>query len=125
MPMKKILLVDDCIEILDLLEIYLEEEPMVEEIFKVSSGNEAIEHLKKHEYSLIISDYQMDDGDGASVFRFVKNDHGDTPFLFIGADLPDLSDWEIHVLPKPFDKEKFLKTIREVSSRKNKPQLDA
>ncbi|MFZ8933910.1 MAG: response regulator [Bacteriovoracaceae bacterium] len=110
--MKNVLIVDDSVEILELIQLYLETSLNIKNIFKATSGSEAIEYLKTHQFSLIISDYQMPDGDGPSLYRYLKSNKIDTPFIFVGGDLPDHRDEELYLLHKPFGREELLKTIK-------------
>ncbi len=92
--MNKILLVDDEAEILEILETLITSEINCE-IVKSASGNKAIAELKKdQEFDLILSDYNMADGNGADLFNFnVKNKN--LPFVFIsGGYLEDYDDVE-------------------------------
>ncbi len=90
--MSRILLVDDEFEILEILETLILSEINCE-IVKSVSGNKAIEELKKDQkFDLILSDYNMTDGNGADLFNYnVQNSN--LPFIFIsGGYLEDYDD---------------------------------
>ena len=117
----KLLLVDDEPEILSLLEIIIESEFELE-ILKADSGNKAIEVLGANsDVSLIISDYNMDDGTGGDLFNKVKEDSSPKPFLLLSAgyieDYPEFENFESvnslnKFLEKPADEEDIFEFIK-------------
>ncbi len=46
----------------------------------------AIDHLKIEQFDLIISDYQMDHGDGLWLFDQLKNFNIKTPFILVSSE---------------------------------------
>ncbi|PKN19632.1 MAG: hypothetical protein CVU71_04460 [Deltaproteobacteria bacterium HGW-Deltaproteobacteria-6] len=72
----KILLVDDCADILNLLASFLELSD--HETDKALNGIEAVELLQKHVYDVVITDSEMPGMDGTGLCKFIK------------AELPDL-----------------------------------
>jgi len=71
--MKKILIVDDQVEVRELVEVTLRVEDY--QIFQASSGEEAIEIAKAEKPELIIMDIMMPGGmDGLEATRVLKND---------------------------------------------------
>jgi len=71
--MKKILIVDDQIEVRELVEVTLRVEDY--QIFQAKSGEEAIEIAKAEKPELIIMDIMMPGGmDGLEATRVLKND---------------------------------------------------
>ena len=73
--MKKILIVDDQLEIRSLVEVTLETEDY--EIFQAKSGEEAVEIAKLQKPDLIIMDIMMPgDIDGLEATHILKNDPG-------------------------------------------------
>jgi len=71
--MKKILIVDDQIEVRELVEVTLRVEDY--QIFQAKSGEEAIEIAKAEKPELIIMDIMMPGGmDGLEATRILKND---------------------------------------------------
>ena len=71
--MKKILIVDDQLEIRTLVEVTLESDDY--QIFQAKSGGEAVEIAKSKKPDLIIMDIMMPgDIDGLEATRILKND---------------------------------------------------
>jgi len=71
--MKKILIVDDQVEVRELVEVTLRVEDY--QIFQAKSGEEAIEIAKAEKPELIIMDIMMPGGmDGLEATRILKND---------------------------------------------------
>jgi two-component system, OmpR family, phosphate regulon response regulator PhoB len=71
--MKKILIVDDQVEVRELVEVTLRTEDF--QIFQAKSGEEAIEIAKSEKPKLIIMDIMMPGGmDGLEATRIIKND---------------------------------------------------
>lgn len=71
--MKKILIVDDQVEVRELVEVTLRVEDY--RIFQAKSGEEAIEICKAEKPDLIIMDIMMPGGmDGLEATRVLKND---------------------------------------------------
>lgn len=103
--MQKILVADDDRKVLETLERHLNRMGF-SSIDKVSSGSEAVKRIEKNDYDVIISDYQMDDGNGFSV---LENNKSNSPFILITGCLDkDLSKQfanndAFRILEKPFD----------------------
>jgi phosphate regulon transcriptional regulator PhoB len=72
MAKKKILVVDDEKDILELLEYNLEKEGY--EVFKAITGEEALELVKRKNPDLIILDLMLPDVDGLEVCKILKRD---------------------------------------------------
>lgn len=79
-----ILLVDDSLDDLLFLEEFLVS--MKCECRLANSGKMAIDHLKIEKFDLIISDYQMDHGDGLWLFDQLKNLNIVTPFILVSSE---------------------------------------
>ncbi|MFN7453262.1 MAG: response regulator [Pseudobdellovibrionaceae bacterium] len=117
----KILVIDDLEDIQELV-IFMVQSKFKATIETCSSGNQAIERLKKEpSFDLIISDYQMPDGNGLEVLKFLRSQNRATPFLFLsGNDLKleaqlELSlDWK--QVPKPFSEEILLSAVNQALS---------
>lgn len=117
--MKKILIADDQIDLLEVLSLTLESE-FENEIVEVSSGNEAIDVLKTDaNIGLIICDYKMDDGDGSDVFNYNKGAQN-LPFILTSGrhfvDIKGLSDlYQVNslnvFLQKPWDDQEFFDVV--------------
>ncbi len=71
--MKKILIVDDRLEVRELVEVTLRIKDYL--IFQASSGEEALEKVKTEKPDLILMDIMMPGGlDGLEATRTIKND---------------------------------------------------
>jgi response regulator RpfG family c-di-GMP phosphodiesterase len=123
MSLKKILLVDDEQAIRDLLQLILESE-FDNEIVFASSGNEAVEILKQDsssEIGMILSDYNMPNGNGGTLYQY-NNDNRKIPFILITGgfleDYPEMegfsdqSDYFTAFIPKPFDEDDLFNKIK-------------
>lgn len=84
----RILLVDDDQEIrFALASVFQAKHKFT--VVEACSGQEAIATLtnKKDFFSLIISDYQMDNGNGDVIVDYLKNQNSEVPFIFFsGSD---------------------------------------
>ena len=85
--MKKILVVDDEAEMLDLLEGMLD--PLGLDFTKALSGMEALGHLAVTKFDVIITDLTMPGMDGIQLIGYVKANekNGTTPILVVSGDL--------------------------------------
>lgn len=64
-------------------------------VVEACSGAEAIATITSQDkFSLIISDYQMDNGNGQVIVDFLKNQQVDVPFIFFSGS-PEIKDAEI------------------------------
>ncbi len=81
-----ILLVDDNATILEIMSLYVES--FGDNVILIAkSGNEAIDILKSNEkISLVISDFNMPDGTGGDLYKFVKSNFPDLPFTLQSAE---------------------------------------
>lgn len=82
-----ILVVDDEKELRDLLEINLKNEGY--NVFKASSGEEALEILDREEINLIVLDVMMPDMDGLEVCKRVREKYN-IPILMLSAKVEDM-----------------------------------
>lgn len=123
-----LLLVDDTPEILELLKISLDSDELT--CITASSGVQAELILKHNNIDFIISDYEMNDGDGNYLYEV--NKAYKKPFAFHSGSLnTNLKNIEIsqeiktYFFDKPTDIELILKTINEHFSLqlKNKDNL--
>ena len=85
------LVVDDEEDLRDLLGFVLENE-FKAVVYYASSGNEAIDFLKKNreKIDLIVCDYRMGDGNGGDVFKFLHEPQKVIPFILCSSDHPGL-----------------------------------
>jgi two-component system nitrogen regulation response regulator NtrX len=120
--MKKILVVEDEADLREVITESLQEEGYATE--DVSSGNRAVALLNEKiaEFSLIVSDVRMADGDGTVVLKAAKELKSDLPvIIFTGyTDYPIKELMEMgaaHVLGKPIDSERLHEHIRNLIGR--------
>ena len=81
--MKKLLIVDDDIDLCLLLNLYLTRKG-----FKVSEAHSSKEALSFIEYNppdLVVCDIRLQDMDGITLMKIVKDNSPDIPFVFITA----------------------------------------
>jgi PAS domain S-box-containing protein len=128
----KVMVVDDNEQNLDLLEALLSSEKY--EVVCARDGLEALEHLKKGSFNLIISDILMPRMDGFQLCRECKGDPHVKyiPFIFYTATYSDRKDEELALslgadrfIAKPIEPQIFLATIREVIKEYEKGALTA
>ncbi|MEW5807295.1 MAG: ATP-binding protein [Acidobacteriota bacterium] len=116
---KKILIVDDEIEIFHFIEEVLREDG--HQVNFASDGRMAVKELKGSAYDLIISDFKMPRMDGKEFFSRVsrKFPHLKDRFIFMTGDTanPATSEFlekkKVRFILKPFDLEEIRKAIRE------------
>ncbi len=121
----RILCVDDCPEVLKLLDIYLSKEGA--EITICSSGEDAIKALKKEHFDVLISDLTMPPGiDGYDLvheLRRLENANLDrkaipTVMLSGEAMLPSrkrsFADFQVY-MPKPFNQARLLHVVERLA----------
>ncbi|OIQ20796.1 MAG: hypothetical protein BM556_02300 [Bacteriovorax sp. MedPE-SWde] len=118
----KILIVDDEVEIIDILTTLIESEVSCE-VVTAETGNQAVSILEStSDIDLILSDYNMPDGNGATVFDHNRS-NGNIPFVFVsGGYLEDYEDissfYEVNeknaYIHKPVDFEELITTINNV-----------
>lgn len=82
------------------------------------SGNEALAFLKSYSIDLVVSDIQMDDGDGVDLLRNMRSQIMNAPpLLFVSAQM-DHTETEllqlgaVAYIAKPFSMADFLSKIR-------------
>lgn len=96
---KNFLIVDDSQLSLTLITGFLKKKEYVNKIFTATSGNEAIEILKKEKIDFLFSDDRMENGDAFSIIQhctksgieipiiiFSNNDYNKTKLLENGAN---------------------------------------
>ncbi len=119
--MKKILLIDDEIEVQAWISDFLRNNGMHVEAY--ANGAQAGKKLREEKFDLIITDLNMPEEDGVSVIFKVKNvlrENRKTPIIVITGTVPDestrllmsdLKKLEIEVLNKPFTPEELLESV--------------
>lgn len=79
--MKKILVIDDDVDICTLLSRYLSKKGF--EVAASHNGTQAIETFKKNRFDLILCDFRLGDMDGTEVLSKAKELHPDVPVIII------------------------------------------
>jgi CheY-like chemotaxis protein len=119
----KILIADDEEMLRDLYEMIIETEFSCETT-KVSSGSEAINVLKNDpHFDIILSDYNMPEGNGGKIYLFNKTQNNIPFFLFSGGELRDYSEFKDfneanllnHFFNKPFAEGEIIKAISKIT----------
>ena len=80
--MISLLYVDDDRDLLDIARRYLEGPGEISVDIRMTV-QEGIEALATRHYDAIVSDYQMPDTDGITFLRYVRETHGDIPFIML------------------------------------------
>lgn len=84
----KILIADDEAEIREIIRFTLEVELGYETV-EAATGREAIWALAAHpDIACVVCDYNMPDGDGAEVYRWLQRHAPTTPFILCSSELP-------------------------------------
>ncbi|HUU30029.1 MAG TPA: response regulator [archaeon] len=116
MENKKILLVDDDEQILDMLGAILEDEGF--SIDKTFSGEGALKKVEKEKYDLVISDVRMPGIDGFELLKQITDRFKDTRVIMMTGytDDYDISDVLLlgayDYITKPFDGSKVLISVQ-------------
>lgn len=96
---KKILIVEDD-KLLRLgLKVFLNNNNY--EVSEVSSGNKAIDILEEHTFHLIITDIMMEDGDGITLLKYLKNIKSTIPIVVLsalGSEQDQLIGYNLNIL---------------------------
>jgi CheY-like chemotaxis protein len=107
--MKKILILDDIPDFLDLLESYLEEQGKFQ-IVKSVNGEDALKILSAERFDIICTDYKMPNMNGIEFVTKVRKEillNLKTPIIFLSGLKPNLTPdaqiWDnVFFLDKPF-----------------------
>lgn len=84
---KNILIVDDEIEILDLIELYLKSESF--NVYKFINGKDALQSLTKHQYDLAILDVMLPDISGFDICAKIRDEYH-FPIIMLTAKVTDM-----------------------------------
>ena len=120
MTAKKLLLVEDDIEISELLSSLLNKEGF--EVYSVYDGNEAEQTALKDNFDLIILDIMLPGKNGLDVLRSIRAKKS-TPILMLtakGDDLDRIIGFEMGAddyLPKPFNPRELIARIKALLRR--------
>lgn len=126
----QILVADDEEDILDLIEMEMSTTFEGAQIHVARSGNEAIEVIKKHPINFIFCDYNMPDGSGGDVFRFIVEQKKEIPYVMISTEDPSKVEFDgnkiTRHISKPFAAKDLSKLIKELLSEKGtQPETSA
>lgn len=118
--MKQILIVDDVEDIREILAVYILNQ-IEANIFQAESGQEALDIFKNHpQIDLIISDYNMPNGNGGFLYKKIR-ESSQVPFILHTTEPPNrYPDFKeatnfTHV-SKPILRESFFKVLHEILS---------
>ena len=118
--MTKVLVVDDDINIVKLIKLYLEKEDYT--VYTAHNGVEALEVWKKENPSIIILDIMMPEMDGNSVCREIRKT-SDTPIIMLtakGETFDKVLSLELGAddyLVKPFEPKELIARIKAILRR--------
>lgn len=89
--MKKILIVDDEVEIRDILKLFISAS-YENEILEADSGNAAIDVIEENEedIAVVLCDYRMKNGNGGVVYAHLKEKNFPFPYIMASTDTPDV-----------------------------------
>ena len=122
--MKKLLLVDDEVRMLQLLKLYIE--PHGFECITKTNGNEAINYLMDHEVDLVILDIMMPEIDGWATAKLMRS-FSKVPIIMLTARdqssdiLKGLGIGADDYITKPFEEEILLARIHALLRRVSPP----
>ncbi|HYA03938.1 MAG TPA: response regulator [Syntrophobacteria bacterium] len=123
---RKVLLVDDDVELLEALALYLKADRDIYELLLARSGSEAIEILANQTMAIVICDIVMQGVSGLEVLADVRVRHPQTEVILITAHASPKLQEEVkksgclHLIEKPFDPEKLRRLIRRELTRQEK-----
>ena len=116
--MSKILIIEDEPAIRRVLIKILSEEDKSHEIDEAENGIDAINHIKKNSYDLIISDIKMPKVDGMEVLDYSKKNTPETPIIMISGHgdlelaVDSMKKGAFDYISKPPDLNRLLTTVR-------------
>lgn len=112
--LKKIIIVDDEVEITKLIQMYLDQKKNDDgsprfEVKTFFGGNPCIEYLKLDGYAdLILSDMRMPNGEGVDILNYLSKSNKDIPLFFMTGFSGDINVDDVlqngakRVYAKPF-----------------------
>lgn len=122
--MKKLLLVDDEVRMLQLLKLYIE--PHGFECITKTNGNEAIDYMVDHDVDLVILDIMMPEMDGWATAKSMRS-FSNVPIIMLTARdqssdiLKGLGIGADNYITKPFDEKILLAHINALLRRVSPP----
>ena len=124
MKQKKILLIDDEDEVLDLMQEDLKDERLL--LYTATDGKQALEILDRESIDCIISDIKMPELDGLQLLnRITESKHKEIPFFFMSS-FPNLEKLVLDkdsikgFIEKPYENADFLSLILKTVQLENK-----
>ena len=126
--MKKVLVVEDDLNIINLLEIHLQD--LGCELDKVSHGKEGLEYGLKHQYDLIILDLMLPGMDGMEICRNLRAKEIHTPILMLTAkseEIDKILGLEMGAddyMTKPFSVREFIARVKAIFRRVERMQVN-
>jgi two-component system response regulator PilR (NtrC family) len=120
--MNSILVVDDELSMREFLEILLAKEGYA--VSCAASGEDACTMLNTEVFDLVITDIRMDNMDGITVLKRVKEVNSETPVIIISAfataetAVEAMREGAYDYIPKPFEVDEFRKIVRDAIHRK-------
>jgi DNA-binding response OmpR family regulator len=113
--MEKILVVDDNVQLVETISIYLENAGF--QVFQASNGEDALESLRLHKIDLIIMDIMMPEKDGISATKEIR--HKDNiPIILLSAKSEEedkvegLNSGADDYITKPFSKDELIARVK-------------
>ncbi|MCB0429220.1 MAG: response regulator [Flavobacteriales bacterium] len=130
LPKPKVLMVDDHMENLVALDRLLKD--MNLDLYKATSGNEALKLTLRHDFALALLDIQMPEMDGYELAEILRSEEktAQMPFIFISAiyttNLNVFRGYELGAfsyITKPFDPQVLLNKVRIFIEKYEQQQL--
>ncbi len=112
---KKILIIDDQPDILEVLTEILE--ILNHEVVAITSGQSLDKKFQENRFDMVITDYQMPDMTGVDIAKKIKSKYGGTKVYIISGYHQLLSDEKMNefgisgLLNKPFDIEELKRIV--------------
>lgn len=118
-----ILVVDDEEDLRELLSFMISTEVNCE-IVEGSTGQQAIEAIQTQRPDIIFCDYNMPNGNGGDVFKFMLENDIKVPFILVSSDRPEdypiFKDQDfVYSLTKPFDDNDLKQILQKVQAPEN------
>ena len=126
---RKVLVVDDEVDVLHTTELALEMEGFV--VATEEDGDKALEKVKEFKPDLIVLDIMLPTIEGYEVMRRLKQDteHSDTPIILLTACAQE-KDKKLAVdlgayayVTKPFDMDIFMQIVNNILEKTPQPQF--
>ena len=121
MTCMKLLMVDDQLDMLETLKDILEQKGFYVQTAK--NGEEAIEHIKKDYYDIILVDVNMPGIDGLETFRQIKNIHPTSAVIMMTGNSAEeelkkaIDEGAYAVIYKPFNVKKLIETLENLNAQ--------